>query len=50
MTTQSLQNYNEKLEAAKQELNKDKGILSGSPTVAERLEQPHVRQVKFNRL
>ena len=35
MTTQSLQNYNEKLEAAKQELNKDKGILSGSPTVAE---------------
>ena len=48
MTTQSLQNYNEKLEAAKQELNKDKGILSGSPTVAEI--RAAVRQVKFNRL
>lgn len=35
MTTQTLQNYNEKLNAAKQELNKDKGILNGSPTVAE---------------
>lgn len=34
MTQESLHNYNEKLNAAREELNKVKGILNNNPTVA----------------
>ena len=34
MTQESLHNYNEKLNAAREELNKVNGILNNNPTVA----------------